>query len=280
MSSLTSNVQIEPTEGAQLEDVILRAAYCPLGGTSELQVQSIEVKCFSRLRDLLRRWREMFERMHPNETWSGPDPAQCSLRRLGGGGAIVTDTCNAARRGRKLLAELVHQQVREYLGSEVWDAMTEEDREAAVRTHEVDCWQHLRNIFLAEMSAAQVCFVFALQYAANLKHAQSVACECDFSLQARHVQAELQPELDTFAAWERMSTDFAQLLRASFKEFHHSCRYYKGAGRSYGVWLRDTYPSDFTIHLERADGGRQVSALAAVVFATHDRRSFLAHTYS
>ncbi|KAL1525764.1 hypothetical protein AB1Y20_020607 [Prymnesium parvum] len=77
------------------------------------------------------------------------------------------------------------------------------------------------------------------------------------SAQSKHVQAELQPELDTFAAWERMSTNFSQLLRASFKEFHHSCRYYKGQGRSYNVWLRETYPSDFTIHLERADGGRQ-----------------------
>lgn len=75
--------------------------------------------------------------------------------------------------------------------------------------------------------------------------------------QAKHVQAELQPELDTFATWERMSTDFSQLLRASFKEFHHSCRYYKGQGRPYGVWLRESYPSSFCINLERADGGRQ-----------------------
>lgn len=43
-----------------------------------------------------------------------------------------------------------------------------------------------------------------------------------------------------------MSTDFAQLLRASFKEFHHSCRYYKGKGRTFQVWLRDTHPSAFT----------------------------------
>lgn len=76
--------------------------------------------------------------------------------------------------------------------------------------------------------------------------------------QAKHVQVELQPELDTFAAWERMSTEFSQLLRASFKEFHLSCRYYKGQGRPYMVWLRETYPESFVIHLERADGGRQV----------------------
>lgn len=65
------------------------------------------------------------------------------------------------------------------------------------------------------------------------------------------------PELDTFAAWERMNTNFDQLLRAAFKEFHHSCRYYKGQGRSFDVWLRETHPTGFCIHLERADGGRQ-----------------------
>lgn len=156
MASLTSNVQIEPEMGAPLEDVILRAAYCPLGGTSDLQVKSIEAKCFSRLRDYLRRWEAMFRKMHPNGEWTGPDASHWSLHRLGGGGAIVTDTCNAARKARGLLAELVAEQVRSELGNDTWDAMTEDEREQASRTHCVDCWQHLRNIFLAEMSTAQV----------------------------------------------------------------------------------------------------------------------------
>lgn len=133
----------------------MRAAYCPLGATSELVVKTIETKCFSRLRDFLRRWKDMFERMFPSETWTGPDPAQCSLHRLGGGGAIITDTCNTARKSRELLAQLIAGQVQEHLGSEEWDGMSPEESEAAVRTHGVDCWQHLRNIFLAEMSAAQ-----------------------------------------------------------------------------------------------------------------------------
>lgn len=156
LASLTSNVQIEPTEGAPLQDVILRAAYCPLGGTAELQVKSIEVKCFSRLRDLLRRWREQFDRMYPNEVWSGPDPALCSLHRLGGGGGLISDTCNTARKSRELLAQLIAEQVQSHVGPAAWAAMSEAEREAAIRTHNIDCWQHLRNIFLAEMSAAQV----------------------------------------------------------------------------------------------------------------------------
>lgn len=246
-TSLTSNVQIEPAQDQPFEDVVLRAAYCPLGGTSELVVRSIEQKCFTRLRDFLRRWKDMFEKKFPGDAWTGPDPALCSLYRLGGGGAIISDTCNGAQKSKDLLACAVAEQVKSHLGSDVWESMSEDERTAATRTHKVDCWQHLRNIFLAEMSAAQ----------------------------AKHVQAELQPELDTFGAWERMSTDFSQLLRASFKEFHHSCRYYKGQGRSYSVWLRETHPTDFTIHLERADGGRQDLDYDAAVPLYVNRKYFI-----
>ena len=54
-TSLTSNVSIELTEGAPLEDMIARSAYCPLAGTAAKLVQSIEDKCFARIRDNLRR---------------------------------------------------------------------------------------------------------------------------------------------------------------------------------------------------------------------------------
>ena len=244
-TSLTSNVTIEPTEGAPLEDVIARAAYSPLGGTAAKLVQSIEDKCFARLRDHLRRWKAHFDVMHPAVAWTGPDAARCSLHRLGGGGAIMSDTCNAARCAKRLLGEEIARQVEQELGHATWASMSAMEQEAATRTHAQDCWQHIRNIVLAEMSRAM----------------------------AAHVKVELQPELDTFSAWERMSTEFSQLPRAAYKvtpaswmhpcvlpchqEFHHGCRYYKGKGREYGVWLMDTHPTDFVIHLERAEGGRQ-----------------------
>lgn len=142
--------------GAALEDVILRAAYCPMGGTSELVVKSIETKCFTRLRDLLRRWKATFESLYPGEPWTGPDPSQCSLHRLGGHGAIISDTCNAARKSRALLASLIADQMKEHISTEAWEAMSDGERQQAVKTHHVDCWQHLRNIFLAAMSSAQV----------------------------------------------------------------------------------------------------------------------------
>lgn len=159
----------------------------------------------------------------------------------------MSDTCNTARLSKTLLAKLVAQQVEEQLGPEEWAHMSEEERKQAVRVHKCDCSQHLRNIFLSAMSTAQ----------------------------EAHVQVELQPELDTFSAWERMSTSFSNLLRAAFKEFHHSCRYYKGQGRSFTVWLRETHPASFCLHLERADGGRQDLDFDAAIPLYIDRPFFV-----
>lgn len=262
-AALTSNVTIEPTEGAPLEDVVLRAAYCPIGGTSEKCVESIDKRCFSRLRDMLRRWEAKFHEMYPQEEWTGPDASRCALHRLGGGGAIMSDTCNTARRSKKLLAEAIAKDVQEHLGSDAWGSMSTDEREAAVRTHQHDCWQHLRNIFLAEMSAAQVtcaCCTPCLCGTCDTLLSQPVRL-CMSRSQAAHMKDELKDELDTFSSWERMSTDYSQLLRATYKEFHQGCRYYKGKGLEYDHWLRENYPKEFVLHLERADGGRQVCQL-------------------
>lgn len=161
---------------------------------------------------------------------------------------------NTARKSRELLGKLISEQVQAQVGRDAWESMSEGERREAVRTHQVDCWQHLRNIFLAEMSSAQ----------------------------AAHVASELGAELQTFSVWERMSTDFSQLLRASFKEFHHSCRYYnnyKGKGRSFSVWLRETYPKDFSLHLERADGGRQDLDYDAAIPLYVDRKYFVEYLH-
>ena len=63
--------------------------------------------------------------------------------------------------------------------------------------HKLDCHQHMRNIFLKEMSTAQ----------------------------AAHVATELKPHLDEFTSWDRMTTEYTQLLRAAYKELHHGNKY-------------------------------------------------------
>ena len=84
-----------------------------------------------------------------------------------------------------------------------------------MRVHKLDCWQHMRNIFLKEMSCAQ----------------------------AKHVAAELKPHLDNFSSWERMTTEYSQLLRAAYKEFHHGNKpTTRARAASSAVWLKEHHP--------------------------------------
>ena len=226
--SLTSNVQIQDHEGGPIIDVILRGAYTPPGATSELIAKAIDEKCFERLRKIMVEVEEMFRKLYPEEKWTGPDPTRLGLHRLGGGGGLMSDTCTPARKTKRCLQERIAACVKEAAGDD-WMTLSEAEQAACVRTHVISCMNHVRNIFLAEMSRAQ----------------------------AAHAQAELQGHLDAFASWERMSTDFDQFLRAVYKEFHEGGRYYKGKGKEMLQWMRDTHPSACYLHVERAEGGRQ-----------------------
>ena len=227
--AITSNLLVEPNQGDELKVVVLRGVYISAGGTAEAVSQAIETKCFARLRDLQRRWRKRFEKIFPGEPWTGPNPERLRIGRLAGGGALIGDTCSTQQKVQRLLEEMIAKDAIEIIGAEAWVAMGEKEQAHATRVHQLECWQHMRNIFLNAMSSAQ----------------------------AAHVEAELKPWLDTFSAWERMSTKFDALLRAAYREFHHGNRYYKSKGREFWVWLRETYPKVFAIHFERAEGGRQ-----------------------
>lgn len=79
------------------------------------------------------------------------------------------------------------------------------------------------------------------------------------------MREELSAQLNNFMSWERMTTDYDNLLRAVYKEFHEGGRYYKGKGADFASWLLQHYPSIFFMHIERAGGGRQVGANDAVI---------------
>ena len=227
--SMVSSVLIDPPGDKPPEVVILRAAYGVGGATSKHEAASVEEKCFVRLRDDLRGWQKKCEQMFPQHIWTGPDPERCGLHRLGGGGCFISDTCTTARCTVSILIEMVKQQVMQKCDPATWAAFSEEQKEAAVRCHATHCWQHIRNIFLAPMSAAM---------SQLLKH-------------------KLGDELDAFTAQERVHTDMGSLLRADYKEFHRGGRYYKGAGIEFWEDVRINHPSAFLVPFERADGGRQ-----------------------
>lgn len=91
------------------------------------------------------------------------------------------------------------------------------------------CSQHLRNILLDSMASAAVVML----------------------------KDELQQSLEAFSAYERMSTDIMQLIRAVYKEFHHEGEYAKGKGKEFTFWLRQYHGASFFLPFERAAGGRQ-----------------------
>ena len=124
---------------------------------------------------------------------------------------------------------MVAQQVKQSYDPAAWARLTAQEQEAAVRCHAHHCGNHIRNILLAAMSVGQKTLV----------------------------QEELKDELANFCSFERVTMAFDDLLRQDYKEFHHGCRYYKGQGKPYGEWLKDTYPKAFIMHFERAEGGRQ-----------------------
>ena len=70
----------------------------------------------------LERWREVHTKLYPGEQHSIPDASEVGLHRLGGGGLLITDTCNQALCFRRLLIALVAKAVEERLGAAAWTA--------------------------------------------------------------------------------------------------------------------------------------------------------------
>ena len=226
---MVTSVLVEPKPGAALQVIILRAAYCTGGGTAELCASGIESKCFARLRQHLTGWRDTCRRLHPDHAWTGPDPELCGLQRLGGGGAFISDTCSGARKTTGLLLAEVARQVKAKYEPAAWAALSEAEQATAITAHATHCWHHIWNIVLKTQSTAQ----------------------------SAHVKEALKEELETFAAYERMTTDFDAVLRADYKELHHGGRYHKGKGKEFAETMRDAHPKAFMMLFERAEGGRQ-----------------------
>ena len=99
-AGITSNVVIEPTPGATLKVVVLRGAYCSAGGTAKAIANAIEIKCFLRGRDFIRRWETTCRRLYParEQCWSAPQHSGCCARGPYGG-VVALAAGNGPARG-------------------------------------------------------------------------------------------------------------------------------------------------------------------------------------
>ena len=228
-SLLTSNVQIDEDGDGELVAVVVEAAYVTPGKTAEVEVEEVQRSAFTRGRDAVKGWRDLHGTMFEDDDLEVlfPDPNHFSLSRLGGGGVIMGDTCNQANRVKELLARSIEDEFE--AKDPEWESLDGNAREERCRVYQMDCWNHLRNVWFGNASKVMVAVV----------------------------RDELRDHLSNFDGHSRVSPDISQLLRGVFKEFHQGGEYAKGKGRDYHAWLEDNYPDIFYINEARAQGGRQ-----------------------
>ena len=70
-----------------------------------------------------------------------PSAGDLSLAKLAGKGMVMVDTCNTARKFRRLLIE----QIRQIAIEKGWN-------EENIKIFEGDCWQHLRNVWFGAVT--------------------------------------------------------------------------------------------------------------------------------
>jgi hypothetical protein len=235
VSLLTSNVQIETKDGA--EDVILEAAYVTRGKTAEIEVGEVAASCFERGRAALAAWIKIHCELFPNDPLGlFPDPAEFGLHRAAGGCLIQGDTCAQANKFKSLMQEAIATALEEHDPN--WSSYDEKTKAEKMRTHQGDCWNHLRNIWFGA-------------------GANAIAAK---------VKEGLADDLANFSSFERVSSEVMALVRAVYKEFHQSGDYAKGKGKKdYRVWLLKEHPTIFYMNESRAKGG-PVTCRSAYVF--------------
>eukprot|EP00966_Prymnesium_polylepis_P163480 3778736-Prymnesium_polylepis.1 len=120
--------------------------------------------------------------MHGAGSWAaagGPSPESIGLHRLSEQTLLLTDTCNAARAAKRLVAEAAMAAGKEAIGEAAWEALSPALRDAKCKVYVGQCHQHLRNIIINAMQAAAT----------------------------QALNEELADSLSEFSSFERMSAD-------------------------------------------------------------------------
>ena len=236
---LSTNTQIEPHDAPGTSvDVVQRGATLTAGGSAEAIAMSIDTKLMSHGRQLISEWKEQHEKMFGAGSWvaaGGPDTENLGMHRLAENTVIMGDTCSTAEKTKRLVCETAETAARAKISEAAWAAMSQEQRAAKCKSHLGRCHQHLRNIVINAMQ---------LQQNASLKE-------------------ELSDDLHEFSAFDRMTADVNDIIRAASKELHAGQSYAKGKGREAAAWRSSVEEQRTHAHLpfERAEGSRQDIAL-------------------
>eukprot|EP00965_Chrysotila_dentata_P135986 4495606-Pleurochrysis_carterae.AAC.2 len=100
----------------------------------------------------------LFESLFPGVAHNISAADEVSISKLGGGGVITYDNCNGAMKVKRLLVRAVQEAVaaeaREEGGG--WANLPEEEKKARALVLEVDGWNHLRNVWLGNVTASSL----------------------------------------------------------------------------------------------------------------------------
>ena len=122
----------------QLNPLVVSSCIFLEDETSEKQTDGI-IEKIQTLKGRLTRLREVVHELCPHELEHLPLESEVDISKLGHGGVITTDTCNAAQKSRRILVERI--------GGD---------------THEMDCMHHLRNVWFGGIEKALTTYLNAL----------------------------------------------------------------------------------------------------------------------
>ena len=173
---------------------------------------------FKEGRDLLQIWRDATQEMFPTRPdllELLPEPKQLTTGKLSKSG-VMTDTCAKARKCQRLFAKSITEAALE-LGI----------AEADIKIYELDCWHHLRNIWLGAVTK---------QLSKTL---DDVLEDCLGDI-----------------PWNlRVTTDIIGLLMAGEKEFSEEANYAKGHGSMFHYFMKTYHPDAYLYPFARSLGG-------------------------
>ena len=151
-------------------------------------------------------------REHPNLLQDIPTPDGIDIKKLGKNGLIMTDSCNAAQKARRLL--------KYEIGGDV---------------HDLDCFHHLRNVWIKGME-------------------KSVSAS---------LRSLLLDSLEKVPFELRVSCVYSAIARAWDKFFSLCANYPKGQGEHFAAWLKVNKPGTPLHHVVGAQGSRHDLCLMA-----------------
>ena len=168
---------------------------------------------------LLDGWRSVIAEMYPdNDDIPNLIPlgSEMSMTKLAKRGFAMTDTCNTARKPRRLIIEGVNR------------VMQEEGLSAdKAKVREGDCWQHLRNVWFG-----------AIAKGLN-----------------EHMTEILAEDLKELPAIFHIGLDIEDLMRCVEKLFGLPANYAKGLGSEFLQWMLKYHPGAYLYPLARTCGG-------------------------